>query len=124
MALPLSEKGLGLVTPLGCGVETTWRRLVEGECGIRQLTPYDLKMGRLHNDVVSYTFEQLSSKVAGVVPCGSGDGHFDESLWLKSKVFRFQFNSVFFLLICTRLMSCAQVREYLAVFAVVFSLLV
>ncbi|KAL9258849.1 3-oxoacyl-[acyl-carrier-protein] synthase, mitochondrial-like protein [Drosera capensis] len=24
----------GMVTSLGCGVETTWRRLIRGECGV------------------------------------------------------------------------------------------
>jgi 3-oxoacyl-[acyl-carrier-protein] synthase II len=29
--------GMGLVTPLGIGVEKTWRRLIRGDCGIRSL---------------------------------------------------------------------------------------
>ena len=34
--------GLGLVTPLGLGVQNVWRRLVEGDTGVRQLLPEDL----------------------------------------------------------------------------------
>ncbi|KAJ4848465.1 hypothetical protein Tsubulata_032224 [Turnera subulata] len=77
--------GLGMVTPLGCGVETTWSRLVEGKCGIRAITPEDLKMSSFDQETVLYTFDQLTSKVAAVVPCGDGAGEFNEELWLNSK---------------------------------------
>jgi 3-oxoacyl-[acyl-carrier-protein] synthase II len=33
--------GLGLVTPLGSGVETTWRALVEGRSGVGPITRFD-----------------------------------------------------------------------------------
>ncbi|KAI7729660.1 hypothetical protein M8C21_015753 [Ambrosia artemisiifolia] len=77
--------GLGMVTPLGCGVETTWKRLIDGESGVRALSIQDLKMSGFEEDTQLYTFDQLTSKVAGVVPCGTNVGEFDESLWLDSK---------------------------------------
>ncbi|MBN8968898.1 MAG: beta-ketoacyl-ACP synthase II [Rhizobiales bacterium] len=46
--------GMGAVSPLGCGVETNWSRLIAGKSGLRQLS----------DNVVG----ELSSKVAGVVP--------------------------------------------------------
>ncbi|KAG2306133.1 hypothetical protein Bca52824_025881 [Brassica carinata] len=58
---------LGMVTPLGRDVETRWRRLTGGDCGIRGLTPDDLKMNSFDDETKSYTFDQLSSKVAAFV---------------------------------------------------------
>ncbi|GKV30744.1 hypothetical protein SLEP1_g39524 [Rubroshorea leprosula] len=78
--------GLGLVTPLGCGVGTTWKRLIEGNCGIRAITPEDLKMGAFDRETELHIFDQLTSKVAATVPCGMGSGDFNEELWLNSKV--------------------------------------
>ncbi|KAL3649757.1 hypothetical protein CASFOL_006160 [Castilleja foliolosa] len=77
--------GLGMVTPLGCGVDVTWKRLIEGECGIRAITIEDLKMNEFDRETQVYTFNQLTSKVAGIVPCGSKPGEFSEQLWLNSK---------------------------------------
>ncbi|KAI3753406.1 hypothetical protein L2E82_25458 [Cichorium intybus] len=77
--------GLGMVTPLGCGVETTWTRLIKGESGIRALSLEDLKMSGFDRDTQLYTFNQLTSKVAGIVPSGTKPGEFNESSWLDSK---------------------------------------
>ncbi|EKE09006.1 MAG: hypothetical protein ACD_16C00224G0002 [uncultured bacterium] len=55
--------GLGLVTPLGNGVETTWRRLIQGESGIRRIDTFDT--------------EGFASKVAGLIPIGVEKGQFN-----------------------------------------------
>lgn len=34
--------GLGLVTPLACGVETTWNRLLSGKSGVRSIDKFDV----------------------------------------------------------------------------------
>ncbi|KAH9793497.1 hypothetical protein WN944_011027 [Citrus x changshan-huyou] len=80
--------GIGMVTPLGCGAETTWRRLIVGECGIREITPEDLKMGNFDRETQLHAFGQLTSKVAAVVPCGISSGEFNEDSWLNSKDYR------------------------------------
>jgi 3-oxoacyl-[acyl-carrier-protein] synthase II len=51
--------GLGLVTPLGSGVEVSWRRLIEGQSGIRPITRFNV--------------DDLPAKIAGLVPAeGAG----------------------------------------------------
>lgn len=75
-----------MVTPLGCGVETTWKLLIDGDCGIRAVTVEDLKMNGFDSETQQQTFDQLTSKVAGVVHSGSNPGEFHEDLWLNSKV--------------------------------------
>lgn len=76
-----------MVTPLGCGVDTTWKRLIDGECGIRALSLEDLKMNGFDKETQLSAFNQLTSKVAAVVPTGTNPGEFNEQVWLNSKVF-------------------------------------
>lgn len=45
---------MGLVSPLGCGVEAVWRRLLQGRSGLASL-PDDLTEG-------------IAAKVGGIVP--------------------------------------------------------
>mgnify|MGYP000570714097 FL=1 len=65
--------GMGAVTPLGCGVETVWQRLLAGRSGLR----------RLADDVVA----DLQAKVGGVVPSylEDADGGFNPDLTVPVK---------------------------------------
>ncbi len=64
--------GLGLVTPLACGVEETWRRLVAGESGIRAVDGFDVS--------------DMPSRIAGVVPSAEEGSHgFDPDAWVPAK---------------------------------------
>ncbi len=56
---PVVITGMGLVSPLGCGVTNAWSRLIAGKCGLR----------RLSDDVVG----DLTCKVGGVVPSARED---------------------------------------------------
>ena len=46
--------GLGLVSPLGCGVKPTWERLIDAQSGIRKIAGFDTS--------------DLAAKIAGRVP--------------------------------------------------------
>ncbi|HYB56063.1 MAG TPA: beta-ketoacyl-ACP synthase II [Alphaproteobacteria bacterium] len=64
--------GLGLVTPLGCGVNAVWRRLVDGESGIRAIQSFDVS--------------DLPCKVAAQVPQGeTAAGYFNADDWMPPK---------------------------------------
>lgn len=55
--------GLGLVTPLGNGVETSWKRLISGKSGIRRIDTFNI--------------DDMPSKVAGLLPKGTEPGQFN-----------------------------------------------
>jgi 3-oxoacyl-[acyl-carrier-protein] synthase II len=64
--------GMGIVCPLGLGVEHVWRRLVNAESGITAIQSFDVK--------------DLPCKVAGQVPKGSkADGALDIGEWIPIK---------------------------------------
>jgi 3-oxoacyl-[acyl-carrier-protein] synthase II len=64
--------GLGAVTPLGCGVERTWQRLLAGESGARRVTEFDV--------------DDLSCQIASFVPRGDGsNGTFNADEWMEPK---------------------------------------
>ena len=64
--------GLGMVTPLACGVEPTWQRLLAGQSGI----------GRIETFEVS----DLPCKIAGQIPRGDGtEGTFNPDHWMEPK---------------------------------------
>ncbi|CAM6028245.1 unnamed protein product [Sphagnum balticum] len=67
--------GLGLVTPLGTGVQTSWDQLLAGKTGVRALTVQDLK---LTDDKL---LQMLPSQVAAPVLHGTSPGAFDDSQW-------------------------------------------
>ena len=64
--------GIGMVTPLGCGVDVTWKRLLAGESGIRGIQSFDVS--------------DLSAKIAGQVPRGeTSSGLFNPDDWVPPK---------------------------------------
>ncbi len=64
--------GLGLVTPLGCGVDTSWSRLIAGNSGARRIEEFDVS--------------DLSCQIACFVPRGPlSEGKFNGDDWMEPK---------------------------------------
>ncbi|RAK75155.1 putative beta-ketoacyl synthase (Cem1) [Aspergillus fijiensis CBS 313.89] len=64
--------GLGAVTPLGVGIRRTWKRLLDGHCGIVNVVHRDAR------------FKDVPCQVAAVVPQGArGEGGWTASEWLS-----------------------------------------
>ena len=64
--------GLGMVTPLACGVDATWQRLIDGKSGARRIETFDVS--------------DLAAKIACQVPRGDGsDGSFNADQWMEPK---------------------------------------
>ncbi|MDC0189966.1 beta-ketoacyl-ACP synthase II [Rhodospirillales bacterium] len=68
--------GVGLVTPLACGVEESWSRLISGKSGLNAITDFDVS--------------DIPSKIAGQVPrsedpAASALGAFNPNEWIAPK---------------------------------------
>ncbi len=64
--------GLGMVSPLACGVEETWKRLLEGRSGARRVETFDVS--------------DIACQIACMVPRGDGtDGTFNPDQWMEPK---------------------------------------
>jgi 3-oxoacyl-[acyl-carrier-protein] synthase II len=61
-----------MVSPLGCGVETTWRRVLAGESGARKIEAFEVS--------------DLASQIACIIPRGDGtEGTFNPDQWMEPK---------------------------------------
>jgi 3-oxoacyl-[acyl-carrier-protein] synthase II len=64
--------GMGIVSPLGLGVEHVWKKLINGESGISAIQSFDTT--------------ELTAKIAGQVPPGpAAEGKLDLSEWIAVK---------------------------------------
>jgi 3-oxoacyl-[acyl-carrier-protein] synthase II len=64
--------GLGMVTPLACGVEATWQRLLKGESGARKVEKFDVS--------------DIPAKIACQIPRGDGTGGtYNPDRWMEPK---------------------------------------
>ncbi|MCE1237148.1 MAG: beta-ketoacyl-ACP synthase II [Hyphomicrobiales bacterium] len=64
--------GLGMVTPLGCGVEATWSNILAGKSGAVRITDFEV--------------EDIAAKIACRIPRGDGtNGTYDPDQWMDPK---------------------------------------
>ncbi|MBR1161655.1 beta-ketoacyl-ACP synthase II [Bradyrhizobium elkanii] len=64
--------GLGMLTPLGCGVDATWARILAGDSGGKKIDTFDVS--------------DLPSQVACYIPRGDGsNGTFNPDQWMEPK---------------------------------------
>src|SRR5690348_313054 len=64
--------GMGMVTPLGCGVEHTWARLLKGESGAKRVDTFEVS--------------DIATKIACVIPRGDGsNGTYNPDQWMEPK---------------------------------------
>jgi 3-oxoacyl-[acyl-carrier-protein] synthase II len=64
--------GLGIVSPLGCGVETTWSNILAARSGARRID--DFEVG------------DLACQIAGRIPLGDyADGKYNPDEWMEPK---------------------------------------
>jgi 3-oxoacyl-[acyl-carrier-protein] synthase II len=64
--------GMGMVTPLGCGVETTWRRLLKGESGAAKIDRFNVS--------------DIACQIACMIPRGDGSGGtYNPDQWMQPK---------------------------------------
>ena len=64
--------GLGMLTPLGCGVEPTWSRLLKGESGAKKVDTFEVS--------------DIAARVACMIPRGDGsNGTYNPDQWMEPK---------------------------------------
>jgi 3-oxoacyl-[acyl-carrier-protein] synthase II len=65
--------GLGMLTPLGNGVDVNWQRLISGKVGIRKILDFDVS--------------DISCQIAGQVPLKDEDpeGGLDINQWIEPR---------------------------------------
>ena len=64
--------GIGMVSPLGCGAEVTWQRILDGQNAAERVT--------------SFQVDDIAAQIACQIPFGDGnDGTFNADDWMEPK---------------------------------------
>src|SRR6201987_5048664 len=64
--------GMGMLSPLACGVARTWERLLKGQSGAKKIDIFDVS--------------DIAAKIACVIPRGDGsDATYNPDQWMEPK---------------------------------------
>ncbi|MBN9308330.1 MAG: beta-ketoacyl-ACP synthase II [Devosia sp.] len=64
--------GMGIVSPLGCGIEATWSNILAGKSGVKRIDDFQV--------------DDLAAQIAGRIPLGDyADGKFNPDEWMDVK---------------------------------------
>ena len=74
--------GMGIVCPVGCGLETTWKNLLAGKSGISKITEFDTA--------------EIASKIAGIPHRGTEIGDFNPDLVIEPREQRKMDNTIIY----------------------------
>ena len=67
--------GMGIVSPLGCGIDAVWAKLLAGDSGVTRIDRFRV--------------DDLACQIAGLVPAGSkSEGKFNPEEWMEPKEVR------------------------------------
>ena len=74
--------GMGIVSPVGTGIDYTWKNLLDGKSGIRKVSEFDVS--------------QMSSQIAGVPHRGSEPGDFNPDTVIEPREQRKMDNTIIY----------------------------
>lgn len=63
--------GMGMVSPLGVGVNHNWSEITAGKSGIKKIEHFDVS--------------DITSQIAGIIPRGDGDGEYNPDTFMEPK---------------------------------------
>ena len=63
--------GMGMVSPLGVGVDHNWAEITNAKSGIRKIEHFDVS--------------DIASQIAGIIPRGDGAGEYNADTFMEPK---------------------------------------
>ncbi len=77
--------GMGIVSPVGTGIEYAWHNIVNGKSGIRKITEFDVS--------------EMASQIAGIVQRGTEQGEFNPDAVIEPREQRKLENTILYALV-------------------------
>ena len=81
--------GMGIVSPVGTGIEYAWKNIVNGKSGVRKIDTFDAS--------------DLASQIAGLPVAGTGAGEFNPDAIVDPRDQRKMDKSIVYAMVAARL---------------------